>query len=454
MTTFKLGLVLWLGLVQPTFTFADSSGPFPEEDFNKARPSDTTLCQANLRVPITVPLYRLCVIDTSLLQGTLDLDIQDLNGDSSFTFIDFRPDLTEMTQMLFVQDSILGLEGVFPTGLHAVEITMTDTCGRMLRRFQRFQVSDTRSFIPICEEVVTAVMEPLETSIDLDNDGISDYAAASLYADQFLEAYNFDCSGQRISKVPKFGSIDGLGYGISVMSTGEESFLYVNCQYLDWSFFNPSTVELIITNAEGVDRRCKSSIFVLNRGEDWPPCGHFEYTTTSIQVETAYGIGIPDVEVKVEGDLYPSRHTTRSGYASITNNPWLGEEKTISLKRDSDPVQGVSVTDISILRQHLLGISILPSPWHLLAADVNNDQRLSLLDILEMQAIILAVKDQFSNNTSWRFFEDTIIFENPADPWSGQEFPTSWILPNDGFLNVGFVGVKIGDLDNSALRTN
>ncbi len=451
MNTFKLGLALWLCLIHPTSVLADSSGPFPDGAFNKTHSSDTTLCQAYLQIPISISLESLCIIDTSLLEGALDLDIQDLDADSSITFGDFTPDLASVSHMLFVRDSIISLEGVFPTGLHAVEVTMTDTCGRVLRKFQRFQISDPNSFIPICKEVVTAIMEPLETSIDLDNDGITDYAAARLYPDQFLEAYNFDCSGERISKVPRFGPIDGLGYGISVMSIGEEDFLYVNCEYLDWSYFNPSTVELIVTNPEGIDRRCRSSIFVYNGGPGWPPCGHFEYTTTSIQVETADGIGIPDVEVKVEGDLNTSRHTSRGGYIGIANNPWLGEEKTISLKRDSDPSQGVSVTDITILRQHLLGISTLPSPWHLLAADVNNDQRLSLLDILEMQAVILAVKDQFSNNTSWRFFDGTTVFENPADPWSGQEYPTSWILPNDGFVEIGFIGVKIGDLNRNSI---
>lgn len=452
MNTFKLGLAFWLWLIHPTFVLADSSRVFPDEVLNESCLIDRVSCEASVQIPISIPIQQLCFFDTSLLKSSIDLDIQDIDGDSRLNLNDFSPDLRGANHLFVLRDSIFSFEGVLPLGQHALEVNLTDTCGRMYRRFERFQISNPDSYTAMCRSIVPAFLELVQPPSDINNDGITDFAAARLFPSQFLEEHDFDCSGEKVAVHARFGIVDGVGFGLSLLNDGQGDYIFLNCAYWDWSFFHPSEVELIVTTNQGTEHRCRSSINVVNGGEGWPPCGHFEYTTTSIQVETADGIAIPDVEVKVEGDLNPSRHTTRDGYTSIYNNPWLGEEKTISLNRDSDPGQGVSVTDITVLRQHLLGISILPSPWHLLAADVNNDQRLSLLDILEMQAIILAVKDQFSNNTSWRFFDATTVFENPANPWSGQDFPTSWILPNEGFLNVGFVGVKIGDLNMNALE--
>jgi len=84
----------------------------------------------------------------------------------------------------------------------------------------------------------------------------------------------------------------------------------------------------------------------------------------------------------------------------------------------------------------------------LIAADANNSQSISALDLVKIRALILHLEDEFSNNTSWRFVDQDYVFPNPANPWQ-EEFPeyiglTSTIIP------ANFIAAKVGDVNGSA----
>ena len=91
-------------------------------------------------------------------------------------------------------------------------------------------------------------------------------------------------------------------------------------------------------------------------------------------------------------------------------------------------------------------------PYKLIAADANNSESVTTLDLIVIRRVILSIEDEFTNNTSWRFVDASYNFPNPANPWT-QDFPE---VINENDLQEGindgrnFTAVKIGDVNNSA----
>jgi len=68
--------------------------------------------------------------------------------------------------------------------------------------------------------------------------------------------------------------------------------------------------------------------------------------------------------------------------------------------------------------------------------------------------LILAIDTELANNTSWRFVPASYVFPVPTNPWF-EHFPEV-INVNDlsgDELNRNFIGVKIGDVNGSAVPT-
>jgi len=107
-----------------------------------------------------------------------------------------------------------------------------------------------------------------------------------------------------------------------------------------------------------------------------------------------------------------------------------------------------------LIAQHILGMNQLDSPYKMIAADINKSGAISTLDILELRKLILYIETEFPNNTSWRFVDGDFVFPYPTNPFA-TAFPE--LVSINGLLeNVthDFVGVKIGDVNNTAVPNN
>jgi hypothetical protein len=96
-----------------------------------------------------------------------------------------------------------------------------------------------------------------------------------------------------------------------------------------------------------------------------------------------------------------------------------------------------------------LGVEPFDSPYQYIAADANNSEHVSALDLIEIRKLILGVNIEFPNNTSWRFADAYYRFANPMHPWPFQEsiFVDSLTQPFTG----NFMAIKVGDLNESVV---
>jgi len=156
---------------------------------------------------------------------------------------------------------------------------------------------------------------------------------------------------------------------------------------------------------------------------------------------SGYGnIGVPhDVRVYVNGILNDAVIAGNGKFSISTSEANI----KVELKQGKDCLNGVNVGDIIKLQNHILEKTKLDAPNKLLAGDVNNDLKLSVLDIIMIRNLILGKSDVFLNNRSWSFvdadFQINILNWNQVN---------HFIQVNTSDPKViEFKAIKLGDVD-------
>ena len=95
--------------------------------------------------------------------------------------------------------------------------------------------------------------------------------------------------------------------------------------------------------------------------------------------------------------------------------------QSIKALRDDNPMNGVSTLDLILIQKHILGTEKLKSAYKMIAADINNNDDISVLDLIELRKLILGLYDKLPNNTSWKFVPKSHTFTDIDNPWG---YPT------------------------------
>ena len=143
--------------------------------------------------------------------------------------------------------------------------------------------------------------------------------------------------------------------------------------------------------------------------------------------------------------------TEDNGTFAFADNP-LAYDYDITVAKDGDDVNGVSTLDLVLIQKHILGLKLLDSPYKVIAADANGDQKISASDLVHIRKLILGVTASFLDNTSWRFVEADQTFSSIYNPWPFTEVINLGSL-NHNMMHEDFVGVKVGDV-NGNVRAN
>ena len=172
-------------------------------------------------------------------------------------------------------------------------------------------------------------------------------------------------------------------------------------------------------------------------------------------VQTGSGKQIEAAMVTLNADLpeYPKNNMTVSdGVYAFNDNP-MDEDYKLSAYRNDNHSNGVSTLDLVLIQKHILGIAPLESPLQIIAADANNDAKVSSTDIIELRKLILSITTEFPNNTSWKFIDANFVFFDESQPWPFVE-GIELDKVNADMMSEDLVGIKIGDLNESASTNN
>jgi len=125
-----------------------------------------------------------------------------------------------------------------------------------------------------------------------------------------------------------------------------------------------------------------------------------------------------------------------------------GRYKIFPFKND-DVRSGISTADLIAIQRHLLGNQEFSKQIQFIAADVNHDESITAVDLIELRKVILGIYDVFPQNTSWRFFNQSLM-NKLSDPAEMKELENPFVEAIEKETRLqNFTGVKIGDVNGS-----
>ncbi|MDF1694188.1 MAG: T9SS type A sorting domain-containing protein [Saprospiraceae bacterium] len=172
-----------------------------------------------------------------------------------------------------------------------------------------------------------------------------------------------------------------------------------------------------------------------------------EFASISGNLSTYTDTPLADIEVTLNNG-----NTTMTFSDALGNYDFQevdGNVVEIEPYNNSNIRQGVSISDVALIRKHYLQVSTLDNDYKMIAADVNKSGSITNTDVALARRIYLQViTDEIPNNTSWRFIPSSLdISLNPLD----SNLDESIVIANPSGMIMGqdFTGIKVGDVNNS-----
>ncbi|MEL7423005.1 MAG: T9SS type A sorting domain-containing protein [Bacteroidota bacterium] len=375
---------------------------------------------------------------TSLLSASLDAFAVDVNGDGEIDAGEFVADEDVMDLIQDNGDGTFTFSGSFPIStvtddniVHALFISFADNCGNQNGAYIEFEVVDCAAPAPIC-------FNELIVDLELQPDGS---CAATVQATDFIASPIYDCTGQGVANAEGLLEVTSYAIYFAADVEGDPNFSPSSSDsILVVSENEPVFVYVFAFDEEGNYNFCET---LLQPNPD-PNC----FGTIAGIITTRDDEAVAEVEVNINNEyLLLTEVDGAYSQGGLDRQSVYG----ISPFLNTDHSNGVKTIDLIILAKHLNGIELMEDPYQLIAADVDNSGDITAADFELLRQLILGNIDAFPNNTSWRFVVADYVFPVPTNPWL-QSWPETITLTNllEDVLDANFVGVKIGDLDDSA----
>lgn len=125
-----------------------------------------------------------------------------------------------------------------------------------------------------------------------------------------------------------------------------------------------------------------------------------------------------------------------------------GSSFELHISKGGDDVNGVSTLNMVLTQRHILGILPLTSFCNIVAADVNNDGKVTGIDLVQTRTVILGINSNYPNSPSWRFYNKAVLDNNGVNIDSDLKFEKSE-FPLSG---LEIIGIKVGDVNDTAVK--
>lgn len=161
---------------------------------------------------------------------------------------------------------------------------------------------------------------------------------------------------------------------------------------------------------------------------------------------------IPNTNILLIGDNGFSVSTVSDAQGNYSfSGLSTGKNYILDFAKSSSILNGLSTFDLLQVQKHILNREILKSPFKMLAADVNNSGSISTSDLILLKRALLGLTTSFEKVPIWQFVPFENGFMNIAAPLLGLNL-NAFMVQNlqSPILDKDFIGVKAGDINNSA----
>jgi hypothetical protein len=320
------------------------------------------------------------------------------------------------------------ISGSFPIGIHKVFWEVNDGCGNVASCDYLFEVRNEKEPVPKCKNISV----PL-TEMYLDMDADPDTILAMITPQHIDLGSNHPCK---------------YDVRLSFSEDVLDDTLYFNC-----SNIGDTLIGLWVTDVFGNNNVCYATVRIT---DSLDLCGSKDDMRGIANIEgivgDRYDAAVEGVEVSLIGSEMPSFKTNSSGGYAFENMTY-GGNYIIKPQKEDDVLNGVSTLDLLLIQRHILGLNEFDSALDYIAADINDNGKLSATDILVLRKVILGIYDDFPDNTSWKFVDKAFDFADHS-LWN-EEWPSEYrIIDLNEDMAVDFTGIKIGDVNGDAIANS
>jgi len=310
-------------------------------------------------------------------------------------------------------------------GTYQIRWTVEDKCGNLQFCSYSFTVKDCKNPTPLCYSEITTVVMPSTTPRMVT-----------------IKARDFDR-----------GSTDNCNPGATCGQCYTQ---------LRFSFSGTDPKDSLRTFTQDQVGLQELDMWV------WDVAGNRDYCTVTVHIQDnvnsghlVAGLIKTEIDQKVSEVKVTSQDmiSNESMTVSTSDNGMyqfnVDPERSYNFRAEKtgDFMNGLSTLDIVMIQKHILGIKNINNPYKLIAADANNDKKVTSSDILALRNMILGNTQALpNNNNSWKFIDSKYNFINPENPWfSNNDEMYNLIVnnPDQNTIDNNFVAIKVGDVNNS-----
>ena len=318
----------------------------------------------------------------------------------------------------------LDASGFYDVDEYVVRFISEDKCGNQVFEESTFEVRSCKLPTPYCLEGLSTTL----TAMDTTGNGTADVEMVMLPA-EFFDA----------------GSYHPCGYGVQVSFSSDVNDTIRPFFCSDTVGVQP--IELWVTDEFGGQAYCTTFVDIQDN-DTIDLCGGLKPADIAGRIYTESDAELKDAEVELRSTESIIAITDENGIYEFTDMPQGGDYQVAPYK-DDDHLNGVSTLDLVMIQRHVLGIAPLNSVYKMIAADINNNEKVSASDLVALRKVILGIDSNFDNNTSWRFIDEGYEFVNEANPW---EAPIDEVYNIQGLsedMQIDFIAVKTGDVNGN-----
>jgi len=345
-------------------------------------------------------------------------------------------------------------------GKYRIKWTVEDKCGNRAFCTHYIDVVESKKPTPYCiSSLTTAVMNSNGTigiwAKDYDKGAFDNctpqnelwftFYGATPVESLIDEEHYFIGYGEPASK-----SDYEAGYAQIWKPLSKTSGILFDCDDIPNGISQEVTVEVWVTDLAGNQDYCTVTL-ILQDNANFCIDGNPEQIAINGKVLQGTK-AFKGANITLGSNVFEQNRNTNSDANGTYNFPGLPKSKnyTVSISDNRDILNGVSTLDLVIIQRHILALEELNDPKKIIAADVDNNTKVTAADLVALRKNILGLTNEFPNDQkSWRFVTANHVFSNPSNPFPFTEkYAFDHLTSNK--ISQNFFAIKIGDINNSA----
>jgi hypothetical protein len=331
---------------------------------------------------------------------------------------------------------------------HKIHWKATDGCGNPSSCTSTLTVSDRKAPTPYCVSISTALMKDGSVELwakDFDKGSFDNCTSAANLI------FTFDQAKPVASKIAEEHYFKGNGLNATAaeykagtaqrwLPSAKSSSLLFGCDDL------PSvSLKMSVWDEQMFTDFCIVQLALLDNQKACSP-------SPRIAIGGAvnfFNSKVANAEIKLltTDNTELGKNMSKENGSYLFNDNEMHNSYVITAAKNDDILNGLSTLDLVLIQRHILGSSKLEG-HNAIAADINGDGKISATDLVELRKVLLGILDQFKSKKSWRFYDEAALATG--------ELKESILLEklDHEMQNANFVGLKIGDVNASALSNS